>query len=174
MLKIPYYILKGYHFSIHLIKFYLVRKDKPFTISTSLKFTNSCLYKFNTKDDFAVNKLFGINYGFDKHQNSDRFGWNCESYSSLTNTIDIFVYQYRDGRRSFEKIFNAELNELYYFEISKTGNIINFEIYDEDDSLVAQFNSTFDIDKKTILSYKQYPYFGGVRTAPHNIKIKTS
>jgi hypothetical protein len=67
-------------------------------ICKRVKFDKSAQYQLNNVDQFDINKLFGISYGF-HHKNSARFGWR---WSTRMEKIEILAYVYRDGKRVSE------------------------------------------------------------------------
>lgn len=165
-----YKIFKGFHFSIHLPKFFIIQQFHTFTLNQTFKFTPSCLYRFNTIDDFDVNKLFGINIGqtLEPHTNSFRFGWNCEDNNS---TISIYNYEYINGHRYKHKLINVNIDIKYEYQITICNDKIIYEIFDEEGDLIIKKVTKYKLTKEYELAYYCYPYFGGNRTAPHTITL---
>jgi len=159
-------IKKGKHYSnnwfyklTHLFNF---KQELKFKV----KFDESCLYNFQDEDKHDINKLFGFSIGF-HHKNSLRFGWNV-----VDNKIIIYYYNYIDGKRINEVFVSCNVNEELLFEITNPFyNEYNFTITDlkNGTSRWAGFNIKGSLFS---LKYNLWPYFGGNKTAPHNIKIE--
>lgn len=148
---------------------------KPEALRYEVEFTESCRYRFGTDDDADVNKLFGIAFitwgsfwfviknlfkGRLKalhHYNSIRWGWR---YDALSGRIELIKYVYINGDRFM--IYSASLN------IGKSADldIIKYNEYKWD-----IFSSYINMPN-TWLCYELNPYFGGNRTAPHDMEIK--
>ena len=148
----------------------------PESLCYEVEFTESCRYRFGTKDDADVNKLFGIAFitsgsfwfvlknlfnGKLKalhHYNSIRLGWR---YNSLSGRIELLEYCYTNGKRSVEYICAKNIGELHSF------GLFNFLDYD------WSFNGhSFYEMPNTWLCYELHPYFGGNNPAPHDMEIK--
>jgi len=127
-------------------------------------FTDSCLYKFNDVDDFDINKLFGISFGF-HHKNSARFGWNVEE-----GQIAIYAYCYKLGIRYSRRIAIIPINKIFIFEINTYDVYFEFKITNYDGKIISLANIAKA--KCCKWGYKLFPYFGGNKTAPHTMTIK--
>lgn len=138
------------HFNIKNIKYEVI-------------FTESCLYKFNDVDDYDVNKLFGISFGY-HHNNSIRFGWDIED-----EEIAIYAYSYKSSKRDIKKIISIPINRKYIFEINVFDGYYDMKIFNSENNLIGWAN--IPKVKTTKLCYNLFPYFGGNKVAPHDIKI---
>lgn len=151
---------KGLHFGVTF------KKHIEFICS----FDKSCLYDLEDNDNYDVNKLYGFSTTWFHHVQSARLGWRCLDGKH----IQIVTYSYNDGVRSLDDIdVLGEVlpDEEFKCRISDEENsyMYTFVILDRPDTLrIAR-------DKKEkdwfIFHYLLYPYFGGNRTAPHNMKI---
>lgn len=165
-----YTFYKGFHFTIHLPKFFSMYRNENFTINQTFNFSPSCLYKFNTIDDYDINKLFGLNIGMtlEPHKNSFRFGWNCQDDNG---TITIFKYEYINGIRNYQKLFNVNTNTVYEYQIQRTRNKIIYTIFDDDGELIIQSITPFIMKNEYEFGYYCYPYFGGNNPSPHKMVL---
>lgn len=137
-------------------------------IKKKVMFTQSCRYYLNNGDQQDWNKLFGVCFGlFGIHKDSARLVWR---YNPQYDVIEIAVYYYKDGTRTFQKVFDVAIGEERTFEM---------ELYhSEGFTYVATFvdectqldNERFDKDNYIALGCGLY--FGGNQTAPHDIEIK--
>ena len=157
------------------LKKYKIKKGKhdagfdfaPFYGKTVSKyeviFTSSCIYDLHDEDQYDINKLFGLSYLY-HHNNSARFGWR-----STGDRIEISAYCYINGKRYFEDICLIETGRMYSMELRNTGDYYEFKVANSEGIL----NLCLKIKKpKTSkLGYKLFPYFGGNKTAPHDMKI---
>lgn len=160
-----YIIKKGQHYSKHLPKLYLGDK-KDFKIK--VEFTESCRYNLSNINQLDVNKLFGVSFGYHKH-NSIRIGWN---YNIDTDMIDIYRYEYNNGRRLIEKIYSVHIYEELFIKLNLTeiGYVISIESeFSKFGYIVEEYIFNYPNIK---LGYYLYPYFGGDEVAPHKIIVK--
>jgi hypothetical protein len=155
-----YFIRKGNHRSGLFPNLYL----KMFKTKYDVIFSQNCIYKLNSVDDFDVNKLFGISFGY-HHQNSMRFGWNIDN-----DKIAIYAYYYKLGNRFMNKIVSIPVEKVHTFELTVYQVYYELKIFDENKQLVGWTNI---VKPKTVKwGYRLFPYFGGNRCAPHNMEIK--
>lgn len=153
----------GTHFKPH------IWKDG---IQKYVTFDKSAIYQFKTDDQYDINKLFGLSYGM-HHTNSVRFGWR--SLGDYSSKIEILAYCYVDGKRVDEDGTNlfiamVNINREYRYQINVNDNNYLLSIHDDKNEMVGQ--KFISHNKLPFWGYTLYPYFGGNRTAPHNITIK--
>jgi len=164
------------------MKKYLIKKNKhnpkglhlDITFKKSIKFIcsfdESCLYDLGDNDNYDVNKLYGFSTTWFHHIQSGRVGWRCID----SKKIQIVTYSYNDGVRSLDDI--DVLGEVYPNEEFVCS------ITDEEDAYTYTFEKLNDPnshivakDKKRkdwfLFHYLLYPYFGGNRTATHDMII---
>jgi len=154
-----YTIKKGSHYSgFHLSPFY----DKNIA-KYEVVFSKSCIYDLQNQDQYDVNKLFGLSYGY-HHIDSVRFGWRADG-----DKIEISAYCYRDGERLIKEMCHIDIDKPYLFEIKNIGSYYELELKDES----SGFFSYARIAKPAIikLGYRLFPYFGGNQIAPHEMEI---
>ena len=165
-------IKKGTHAPFRLPKLLI----KPKALRYEVEFTESCRYRFGTDDDADVNKLFGISFitfgsfwfviknlfkGKVKalhHYNSVRFGWR---YDALSNRFEVLYYVYQNGERLFNHMISRSANQPLNMRLNKV-DVGHWSFF---------YEYGFDMPK-TWLCYELHPYFGGNRTAPHDMEIK--
>lgn len=155
-----FFIKKGNHRSgIYPNIYFKMLKTKYEVI-----FSKDCIYKFNDVDDFDVNKLFGLSFGF-HHTNSIRFGWNVDG-----DKIAIYAYCYKSGERIMNKITSLSTDITNSFEIKVYDDFYELTIYNK----ISNSTITYITSKpKTVKwGYRLFPYFGGNKTAPHNMEIE--
>lgn len=127
-------------------------------------FDESCIYELEGNGKYDINKLFGMSTSYHHHKNSCRFGWRCVDGEN----IEILAYTYvNSARLDSEVIGTVKPNESFYASI---------RVYN--DKYVYNFNNEklLEVDntdgRKWWFKYKLYPYFGGNKTAPNEMKIK--
>jgi hypothetical protein len=133
-------------------------------------FDRTSQYYHGNIDQYDINKLFGLSYGL-HHKNSVRFGWR--SVGNFSPKIEILSYCYVDGRRVSEEddnLFIAMINigEWYTYRINVCEKDYTFTIFKN-----GQTVGRIEIPHRGITwwGYHLYPYFGGNRKAPHDIRI---
>jgi len=139
------------------------------TISFNATFKDSCKYDIGHPDQFDINKLIGLSYGY-HHSNSVRIGWR---YNTATNKIDLLAYIYRNKIRLKEDecpvIMSIDLNETVYGMISNESGKFKTILYTQsNDYSENYYKSSSKLPK---IGYILFPYFGGNQTAPHNMEI---
>ena len=131
-------------------------------LSFKVTFDSSVEYNDDSIDRLDINKLFGFSCGF-HHKNSARFGWNF-----LNNKIFIYSYCYVNGERKTTYLTTILPNTECIFTIEDHNSYYLFTIIDK--AKVIESKTTKD--KKHSIGYKLWPYFGGNKVAPHNMKFK--
>lgn len=162
------------------MKQYLIKRGKHsakglnvgITLSRKLsfraKFDDSCIYHFGDVDDRDINKLFGFSTTWFHHKQSARVGWRC-----VGNKIEVVTYSYNGGKR--------ENNETDVLGVVEPGELFYCTIEDTEKDYVYTFKKGFDENvtvkwdakKKDwfFFHYLLFPYFGGNKVAPHDMKI---
>jgi hypothetical protein len=134
------------------------------------KFDDSCLYgELGNGDEYDINKLFGFSTTWWHHKQSGRVGWRCID----GETIQILTYSYNKGKR--------DIKEHDILGVVKPGELFYCTIEDTEKEYVYTFKKGFDEEVVTKTDAKQkdwfffhyllFPYFGGNKPAPHNMKI---
>ena len=160
-------IKKNRHYS-NLLKIKLhILKNK---IKYKILFDESSQYDLKNNDQYDINKLFGISYGF-HHRNSARFGWRWDLDKGK---IEILAYVYKNGKRINEweqdiHIAYIDFFEFYEMEIQKNKNEYIFTLKKDSDKKV--YKKLIKSRAKCFFSYELFPYFGGNKKAPHDISI---
>lgn len=167
-----YVIKKGKH-SPNGIQFGLLYK--PREIIKNVMFTDSCKYSF-LKGKGQINKLFGVtrNIFSSPHAVSARFGWTGDTgkYTNLADDeIMLYAYVHHKGKGRTEKeIAKLKVNQIYTLSIILNEYSYIFTIT-QGDSLISQELVRMRVKNQPILSYKLFPYFGGVIPSPQDITI---
>jgi len=138
------------------------------SIKFSARFLDGCLYKIDDNDKYDINKLFGFSTSYFHHKNSARLGWRCND----ENSIDLFAYVYVNSKRVDGHIYicTVELHDEFECEIIDTESSFVFKVKTEFEDHFHLIN----IEKKWdwfLFHYYLYPYFGGNKTAPHDMKM---
>jgi hypothetical protein len=126
-------------------------------------FSKSCLYEIAGPDQFDVNKLLGLSYGF-HHNNSARFGWRADG-----DSIEISAYCYKNKKRLIRAIRNVNVETMYIFMIQNFGGYYELTIMSDTGDLIGY--AKISKPKTTEFGYKLFPYFGGNVPAPHDMEI---
>jgi hypothetical protein len=159
-----YLIKKGRHYCN---KWFPKLHSGDSLLSVNVRFTSSCLYSFNNKNQQDWNKLAGLSYGYHKH-NSVRIAWRC---NLETSRIELALYCYVDGERfivPFEESFKL-YNQVNVFFIVLPSGIVAYAMENRN----GDNYSRVKLDKKIKLKlgYLLKPYFGGNEVAPHDVTI---
>lgn len=151
------------HYCLNFLNFKPYCFKQSHSLSYEVVFTDSCKYDIGS-DQSDINKLFGFSYGF-HHNQSDRIGWR---WNPSLNKIELLLYSYEQKvRRSF-KLTEVALNTL---------NIIELEVYLNGlyrHISIKINNETYAfclLQDPVNWGYTLGLYFGGNRTAPHNMNI---
>jgi hypothetical protein len=148
-------IRKGKHRSLTIPGLVLSR-----SITRTVTFTPSCRYDIG-EDQSDWNKLFGVGFFPHHHRNSYRFAWR---YDPEYDVIQIGAYWYFKGERRASVIDVVGINKPVNLKLYYDGDYIAFEI---EGKVACKINSYWPV-----IGYKLGPYFGGNKTAPHDMKIE--
>ena len=167
-----YIIKEGRHNSNNRIpKLYLFRKNKKQKISRCFKFSNSCLYKIEGPNNYAINKLTGFSMGlFDEPMtNSYRFGWNC---CKENGKISMYAFYHVNKRMLYEYMGDIPTEKDHTFIIEKDIDYVNFSIIDKKtNEEILKTSVVLNFKKKWCFGWRLFPYFGGTCKAPHDILL---
>lgn len=173
-MKLLHLIKKGHH---HSGLFYsgilpcFPRITKSIYNGFKFKFDKSCLFEVKDADDYDINKLFGFSFGW-HHKNSIRLGWRPSALNE--KKIQLFAYWYNHSIRSSGFICEIDADVIYRANINCyfQNNTIRISIVQENNThLIGSFAiQKFDFPKIR-LGYYLFPYFGGNKEAPHDMKI---
>ena len=158
-----------------------IKKNKhhasPFTVGIwfgkkeirrDITFFPSCKYNINDEDQEDTNKLFGIGYLPHHHIDSARFGWR---YDVLQNKFIISAYCYVDEQRIIKELCTVDVMQTCTFIIKKEVDGYTFKVQPK--HLLYQVKSVFiPLYHTKYISYPLGFYFGGDKTAPHDMMIE--
>lgn len=151
---------KGIHFNFTFKK----------NVTFKCKFNKSCLYYFDDNDKYDINKLCGFSTTWFHQRQSGRIGWRCLD----GERIEIVTYSYNDGTREQTEtdilgIVLPDQEFIVSIEDNEDMYIYTFENLSVDNSYVKA------VDKKQkdwfFFHYLLFPYFGGNKTAPHDMTL---
>ena len=136
------------------------------SLEISAYFDQSAQYDLGDDDQFDVNKLYGVSDCGTLHmKNSARMGWR---WNLQTRKLEILAFTHVNGVFDFKLIGEAKLNQSYRYQIQlssdKSSYLFSFNQY--------QISMPRGCQDTVISGYKLYPYFGGNKAAPHDIRIK--
>jgi len=150
----------------------------PKVIKKSFMFSTSCMYDFKDNDQHDVNKLFGMSLNYfptfkkltPHHNNSVRFGWRPKVDLNL---IQIVAYEYLNAQRRPTKIIaNVKMEEWYSYNMFVSKDMVFYTIVEEEKpDNVFTYISNYVLKRDKLLGYELDVYFGGNRTAPHDITL---
>jgi hypothetical protein len=123
-----------------------------------VQFTPSCRYDIGN-DQSDINKLFGVGYFPHHHRNSIRFGWR---YDQASDMIEILAYWYAQKERLWESMKFVAIGSKNVFVMRRHEDM--HELFIGKDRLIIDMPACE-------VGYLLQPYFGGNRTAPHDITI---
>jgi hypothetical protein len=144
----------------------IFQTSREFTIISM--FDPSCLYSFpDSHDRLAINKIFGYSFGFNPHFNSFRIGWRCRD-----TLIEILAYWYIGHQRHDSLLFCTEPGKRFFINVKLDVEkaMIRYQVEDMPYEIqeVCYNPERFHLKK---WGYVNYPYFGGLRKAPHDMKL---
>jgi transposase-like protein len=162
-----YIIKKGKH-SASGLNFGLTFRDK---IKFRACFTESCLYDLHSNDNYDINKLFGFSTTSFHHIQSARVGWRCIDKKH----IELLTYSYNDSKRAIDEadVLGKVLpNQWFTCEIIDKEDFYEYRFFLENNKDMT-VNIAHDKKQKDwfLFHYLLFPYFGGNKTAPHDMKI---
>lgn len=142
---------------------------RPRRIVHRVMFGFSAKYDLGEPDQHDVNKLFGVALrGI--HRDSVRFGWR---YLRGTARVELLAYVYRDGARITAPLCQVPMNHWYTLSIHSRellGHDWVFRVHNENGELIHQ--NWMPGKRPGLFAFLLGPYFGGNRTAPHDIQIE--
>jgi hypothetical protein len=159
-----YHIPAGHHYAPHLPRFYFGKNN--FTIHFC--FDKGCEYKIQGEDSADINKLFGVSFG-QHHKNSIRIGWN----SVGDGNINLYYYAYNNGNRSYSFIGTCKMyvEQTIKIELDFKRNVVQITNSVTGSEKSVRTKEIVFIYPNLKVGYYLYPYFGGNRTAPHDMYI---
>jgi hypothetical protein len=163
-----YPIKKGNHYaSMSVLEKITGLRLKSGDYSVKFRFSSSCYWSTpRNPDDHDLNKLTGIGFGLNHHNNSVRLAWVPDFEQS--GVIKIFGYTY-DNRQ------DAQKHQSAYITSVRTVQICSARI----ESLSGKYRITvegvsIEMENKSPdpnIGFRLYPYFGGNNTAPQDMTI---
>jgi hypothetical protein len=132
-----------------------------------VKFTESCRYDLGDDDQLDTNKLFGVGYLPHHHTDSARYGWR---YNKESGQIELLLYCYVNKLRSIILLASCEIGKEYILFLTVNKDNYNFKVIDENGQRIGGYALAFYHHKK--FQYGLWPYFGGNKVAPHEMKIE--
>lgn len=129
-------------------------------------FSHGCdaIVEGNDRED--INKLYGINFGFDWHWRSVRIGWK---WNDNLKMIELYSYSYIKSVRRIKQLTHIALYEPVDIKIKwYDNNCVTIDGKHEDGS---EFHDIVNGIDSSAINFKLFPYFGGNKTAPQTMKI---
>jgi len=157
-----YKIKKGNHYSFHAPKIIIGKHDK---CSFKVRFHIDCWFSVKDPDDHAINKLFGWSYGF-HHKDSIRIGWKPNA--DRKNWIELHFYIYAKGERISTAMSMIECGKSALINLDADTDLIEAVVKKE---VITDTFRVFAKINRRYWGYFLYPYFGGKKTAPHDVHI---
>lgn len=134
-------------------------------IHAKVSFDSSCLYDLKDSDNYDVNKLFGFSTSYFHHRQSARIGWRC--IDGLN--IQLLTYTYDKGKRQEPQLIKTvKPNRIFTASIFDNRVNFGFEVKIGEEIFHKRVMKT---DSWFPFRYYLYPYFGGNKTAPHDMII---
>ena len=138
------------------------------TLSVRFVFRKECWWAPpRNQDDYDLNKLAGIGFGTNHHNNSVRLAWVPDFESQ--GMIKVYGYTY-DEKKAGQK-FTMTFIKSVHVQDTITGKIDSRDggyFITVNDVTIRMDNVNSDPN----LCFKLYPYFGGNNTAPHDMVIE--
>lgn len=150
----------------------IMENKKKEELGVSVLFDTTCIYEL-TSNIGQVNKLIGRSEGL-HHYQSARFGWRC-----VGEQIELLSYCYINGAREEKRLCLIDVGQWVGLKLSVSKDYYRFTVTREDKMKV----NVLYVSKKNVkiswlrqfsrlFTYRLYPYFGGIVSAPHDMKIQ--
>lgn len=126
------------------------------------KFEEDCYYTVPNSDSLDWNKLTGLG-DLDNQKNSIRVGWRC-----INNTFQVCAYVHNKVRYQVTDdmiLKTVKANQPFRVRIVYNNNSAEIQV----DNKIFKVE---DISRPNVI-FKQYPWFGGQETAPHDMTLYT-
>lgn len=136
--------------------------------------TPSMVYNHAGRDQFDWNKLIGESFHLsDNHKNSAIVGWR---YSLKDTAVELSAYWHIDkelilvGNGRIGPVLSANIGDTISVRINRIlGDSVRIWIASKKDTIQETQAFSINVDRKSRLIN---PWFGGNRSAPHDIFIK--
>lgn len=166
-------IMKGMHRPISIIPAFLrnmrICRSKSHIINYDFLINDTYEYLIGGEDQMDWNKMYGWSFGMNHHKNSIRIVWR---YNPKDNVVEFAPYAYIGGKRilpSDKQIVRGFIGDTISTYIEVLDDTAKVTICNGDVKYTTNF-IFHGCEKKTLLGL--WMYFGGNRTAPHDIKIQ--
>lgn len=157
-----YLIKKGNHYcQFFWLSIFKIHWNKDFW-KIKFKFDDNCWYPLRNDDDYDINKLIGIGFGFHHHRNSWRLGW--VPVFEERNQFNLFAYVYDTKTGSHKSVLLGKFvsGQTYYGYILSINNKYCFSCtgigYTEIENTIKDSKLGFELNF----------YHGGNNTAPND------
>lgn len=135
-------------------------------ISASYIFGESCRYTLDKGDQADWNKLMGLSFSLSPLDNAVMVGWR---YSKEFDMIELAIYvNSKEYGRYYKEFACVKIGEVVNVSIQNKGNNILYKAYTQNRVHKMSYPHT-SVWRK--YCYALGLYFGGNRTAPHDIKV---
>ena len=167
------------------MRFYLIKKGNHYASMSIFEKIGAIGWKINTlslrfvfrkecwwapprnQDDYDQNKLAGIGFGTNHHNNSVRLTW----VPDFENQGMIKVYGYTYDENKAGPKFTSTFIKSVHVQDTITGKIES-----RDGGYFITVNEVTirmdNVNSDPNLCFKLFPYFGGNNTAPHDMVIE--
>lgn len=113
-------------------------------------------------DAYDINKLYGFTDANSLvHDNSIRIGWRHNG----AGIIEIFAYWYAGGKRGIEKLGETMPYIQDEYELRARNGYYYFRFNNK------EFSTNRKVDAEHGIRVRLFPYFGGNKSAPNDIRI---
>lgn len=153
-------IIKGMHRPICIVPPFLrnmrIRRNRSHIINYDFLINDTYEYLIGGEDQMDWNKMYGWSFGMSHHKNSVRIVWR---YNPKDKSVEFAPYAYINGKMilpSNELIVRGAIGDNIRTSIEVLGDTVNFVFS--------------GCEKKPLFGL--WMYFGGNRTAPHDIRIQ--
>jgi hypothetical protein len=167
------------------MRFYLIKKGNHYasmsifekiggigwnirTLSMRFVFRQECWWApARNQDDYDLNKLAGIGFGTNHHNNSVRLAWVPDFENQ--GMIKVFGYTY-DEKKVGQKFSMTFIKSVHVLD-TITGKIESRDgnYYITVNEVTIQMEN---VNSDPNLCFRLFPYFGGNNTAPHDMVIE--
>ncbi|MEI6061377.1 MAG: hypothetical protein WCR72_11755 [Bacteroidota bacterium] len=164
-----YLIKKGNHYAtISIFERVAAFSWKNLVYRFQFRFHSDCYWSpARNQDDQDLNKITGIGFGINHHENSVRLAWVPDF--NVPGSIKIYGYTYNgkedDPRQTSLYITSVTTGQTCNAEIASLGDKYKITI---NGVIVSMDNSKPDHN----LCFRLFPYFGGNNVAPQDMNIE--
>jgi hypothetical protein len=178
------YTMESGHHSSEPVRARLHAGFFPRSWSWDVMFDDSAEYDFDSVDQLDINKLVGVSV-WSHLANSFRFGWRWSAAKAAVEVLPFVTIRGVDNRLTSAPLATVRPGEVLNLrvEICRSSATLSASAVDRQPVVATiagqhgprnQGLAVFVYPRKwgPLVGYHLHPYFGGNRTAPHDVRLR--